>query len=170
MKKERKRKKAKKSAEQPIVKVETGETLAEEICALQLFSEELGGKWRMRVLWALHDGSGCRYSLVKNRIPGITDMMLTQSLKELQHSGYVSREQFPRIAAPGGVSNYRSGKNIAAPSFQCDSVGKGKQADVPFGIPAVRRCAAVRKTVRSLRAFFAFFPVGAFQNGNYALQ
>ena len=95
MKKERKRKKAKKSAEQPIVKVETGETLAEEICALQLFSEELGGKWRMRVLWALHDGSGCRYSLVKNRIPGITDMMLTQSLKELQHSGYVSREQFP---------------------------------------------------------------------------
>ena len=46
MKKERKRKKAKKSAEQPIVKVETGETLAEEICALQLFSEELGGKWR----------------------------------------------------------------------------------------------------------------------------
>ena len=49
----------------------------------------------MRVLWALHDGSGCRYSLVKNRIPGITDMMLTQSLKELQHSGYVSREQFP---------------------------------------------------------------------------
>ena len=96
MKKERKRKKAKKSAEQPIVKVETGETLAEEICALQLFSEELGGKWRMRVLWALHDGSGCRYSLVKNRIPGITDMMLTQSLKELQHSGYVSREQFPK--------------------------------------------------------------------------
>ena len=95
MKKERKRKKAKKSAEQPIVKVETGETLAEEICALQLFSEELGGKWRMRVLWALHDGSGCRYILVKNRIPGITDMMLTQSLKELQHSGYVSREQFP---------------------------------------------------------------------------
>ena len=95
MKKERKRKKAKKSAEQPIVKAETGETLAEEICALQLFSVELGGKWRMRVLWALHDGSGCRYSLVKNRIPGITDMMLTQSLKELQHSGYVSREQFP---------------------------------------------------------------------------
>lgn len=169
MKKERKRKKAKKSAEQPIVKVETGETLAEEICALQLFSEELGGKWRMRVLWALHDGSGCRYSLVKNRIPGITDMMLTQSLKELQHSGYVSREQFPE--SPPRVE-YRItdlGKTLL-PLLSSVIQWKGKQGGAPFGIPAARRCAAVRKTVRSLRAFFAFFPVGAFQNGNYALQ
>ncbi|MGN0563354.1 MAG: winged helix-turn-helix transcriptional regulator [Candidatus Heritagella sp.] len=83
------------------MKAETGDTLAQEICALQLFSEELGAKWRIHVLWALHDGNGCRYSMVKTRIPGITDMMLTQSLKNLQRYGYISREQFsespPRV-------------------------------------------------------------------------
>ena len=50
---------------------------------LRLAMNELGGKWRLQVLWSLRSGDGLRYVGIKNTIPGITDMMLSQSLREL---------------------------------------------------------------------------------------
>ncbi len=43
--------------------------------------EELGGKWRLQVLWSLRSGGELRYGTIKSAIPGITDMMLSQSLR-----------------------------------------------------------------------------------------
>ena len=104
MKKDRKRKKAK-TASAVSVPVETAvsvsPSLQEGMQALQLLVDDLGGKWRIRVLWALLDGVSARYSMIKSRIPGITDMMLTQSLKELLQSGFISRQQF--LEAPPRV-------------------------------------------------------------------
>lgn len=71
----------------------------------------LGGKWRLQVLWSLREGEGLRYGKIKNEIPGITDMMLSQSLRELCQFGLVTRQQYqeipPRVEyqiLPGGVS------------------------------------------------------------------
>lgn len=62
----------------------------------------IGGKWKLRILWALRDGEELRYSEVKRQISGITDVMLSQSLKELSESGLVRRKQYgdmpPRVA------------------------------------------------------------------------
>lgn len=50
----------------------------------------IGGRWKLRVLWALSDGEQ-RYSNVKRTVTGITDVMLSQSLKELTADGLVNR-------------------------------------------------------------------------------
>lgn len=58
---------------------------------------DLGGKWRLQVLWSLREGNGMRYGSIKSAIPGITDMMLSQSLRELCQSGLAERRQYQEI-------------------------------------------------------------------------
>ena len=70
----------------------------------------VGGKWKLRILWALRDGSSKRYRQIKDEVSGITDMMLSQSLRELCADAFAERRQFqeipPRVEyrlTPGGA-------------------------------------------------------------------
>ena len=103
-KKDKKKKGKKKAAqaEKPVTKpAAKKQTTASEDGmdkALQLVS----GKWKLRVIWALRDGQEMRYSEVKRQVPGITDVMLSQSLRELAEDGLVERRQYgdlpPRVS------------------------------------------------------------------------
>jgi len=53
-------------------------------CPLTFVLNLIGGKWRLPVIWALHKNGTTRYNELKRNIEGITNMMLTQSLKELE--------------------------------------------------------------------------------------
>jgi DNA-binding HxlR family transcriptional regulator len=64
---------------------------------LQYALAEVGGKWKLRILWALRDGDSLRYGDIKKQISAITDMMLSQSLRELTASGLVLRQQYQQI-------------------------------------------------------------------------
>lgn len=64
---------------------------------LEYFLSVAGGKWKIRILWALRETGSLRYRSIKAAIPGITDMMLSQSLRELTESGMVRRKQFQEI-------------------------------------------------------------------------
>lgn len=64
---------------------------------LSYFLRTAGGKWKCRILWALRDGKGLRYSELKHAVSGVTDMMLSQSLKELYTDKMVSRKQYQEI-------------------------------------------------------------------------
>lgn len=57
----------------------------------------IGGKWKMPILWALREGQPVRYRELRQRVPGITDMMLSQSLRELAAAGLVERRQYQEI-------------------------------------------------------------------------
>ena len=101
-----KKKKGKKKAAQAVEK--TAEKAAKKAAAvvsedgmdkaLQLVS----GKWKLRVIWALRGGEEMRYSEVKRQVLGITDVMLSQSLRELAEDGMVERRQYgdlpPRVS------------------------------------------------------------------------
>lgn len=65
--------------------------------ALQRMVSLVGGKWKMRVLWALRTGEPIRYGEIRQRVSGITDMMLSQSLRELTADGLVERRQYQEI-------------------------------------------------------------------------
>ncbi len=57
----------------------------------------VGGKWKLRILWVLRGGEGRRYGAIKQQISGITDMMLSQSLRELTADGLTERRAFQEI-------------------------------------------------------------------------
>lgn len=66
-------------------------------CPLTHSLNLIGGKWRLPIIWALNKNGTMRYNELKRNIDGITNMMLTHSLKELEADGIIKRKQFMEI-------------------------------------------------------------------------
>ena len=64
----------------------------------------IGQKWKLPIIWYLHEKENTRYNELKRRIPGITNIMLTKSLRELEDSGIVCLDASPQLKL--GDSNY----------------------------------------------------------------
>lgn len=106
MKKDKKEKKEKKEKRASIPQLETAlpspgtDSSRPSQDPLEYALSRVGGKWKLRILWGLGqvpDNSGLRYGDLKEKIPGITDMMFSQSLKDLATEGLIQRTQFQEI-------------------------------------------------------------------------
>ena len=71
--------------------------VTEKKCPILHALEIIGQKWKLPILWYLHEKENTRYNELKRRIPGITNMMLTKSLRELEEDGLVKRVQYDTI-------------------------------------------------------------------------
>jgi DNA-binding HxlR family transcriptional regulator len=77
---------------------ETGQPEPEPaVDPLQYMISVVGGKWKLRILWALRTGTNQRYGEIKQQTSSITDMMLSQSLRELTAAGLINRRQYQQI-------------------------------------------------------------------------
>jgi DNA-binding HxlR family transcriptional regulator len=56
----------------------------------------IGNRWAGRVIWHLIDGRK-RHGQLMALMPGISSKTLTDRLRELEHDGFLIREQFPEI-------------------------------------------------------------------------
>ncbi len=65
-------------------------------CSLQLAIDILGGKWKMRIIWYLLEGTQ-RFSDFSRRIPDITQKTLTQQLRELEEKDILSRKIYAEM-------------------------------------------------------------------------
>lgn len=65
-------------------------------CSLCYALTAIEGKWKLPVLFVLCMNGSLRYSTLKRAL-GITNMMLSSTLKELEEYGLVSRTQFNDI-------------------------------------------------------------------------
>lgn len=81
-------------------------------CPLTFALNLIGGKWRLPIIWALSKNGTMRYNELKRSIDGITNMMLTQSLKELELHGIINRKQFMEIPPRVEYSLTDNGKNL----------------------------------------------------------
>ncbi|MCW2310006.1 winged helix-turn-helix transcriptional regulator [Rhodobium gokarnense] len=59
-------------------------------CPVTTTLEILGGRWKPIILYCLQDGP-VRFNALKRMIPGITQRMLTLSLRELESDGLILR-------------------------------------------------------------------------------
>ena len=64
-------------------------------CPVELSLDFVGGKWRTVILAWLKEAPH-RYGELRQRIPGLTDKVLTQRLKELEALGLVSKKPVER--------------------------------------------------------------------------
>ncbi len=58
---------------------------------------KLRGKWVPVVSYLLRDGQPHRYSELKGQIKGISQKMLTQTLRQLEDEGMVTRTIYPTV-------------------------------------------------------------------------
>lgn len=64
-------------------------------CPIDAALAIMAGKWKPRLLWKLYRYTTLRYSDLKRALPGITDKMLAQQLRELEADGLVVRTMYP---------------------------------------------------------------------------
>lgn len=65
-------------------------------CPVEITIDAIGGKWKPLILWHLRGGFK-RYSELEKLIPGVTQKMLTQQLKELEGAGLVDRHVYAQV-------------------------------------------------------------------------
>lgn len=65
-------------------------------CPVGYAFKALEGKWKLPILWILSENGTLRYNQLKKAL-GITNMMLTSTLKELEEFGFVTRTQYNEI-------------------------------------------------------------------------
>ena len=61
------------------------------LCPVKTSLDIIGGKWKPYIIRVLFLNEVVRYNELKREILGITDMMLTQSLKELERENVIQR-------------------------------------------------------------------------------
>lgn len=88
--------------EQPItfekyVETALNTTTASGICPVTSVVLMLQGKWKNQVIFAMSLQDRIRFGQLKKEVPGITNTMLTATLRELEADGLIRREQFNEI-------------------------------------------------------------------------
>lgn len=71
-------------------------TLPELTCGLDLIGEVLYGKWKMRLLWFIHQGFQ-RPSELQRKIPGASRRVLNVQLKELESHELIGKVIYPVV-------------------------------------------------------------------------
>jgi DNA-binding HxlR family transcriptional regulator len=71
-------------------------TGTESDCPLADLIDVIGGRWKVLALWHLREGTK-RFTELKRLMPGVTQKMLTQQLRQLEADGLVSREVYPQV-------------------------------------------------------------------------
>ncbi|GAJ27276.1 transcriptional regulator [Liquorilactobacillus sucicola DSM 21376 = JCM 15457] len=52
-------------------------------CGISKVMDIFAGKWKLNILWLVHNDEGIRFNQLKDRTIGITNIMLTRSLETL---------------------------------------------------------------------------------------
>ncbi|MFI0979657.1 winged helix-turn-helix transcriptional regulator [Streptomyces sp. NPDC021093] len=68
-------------------------------CGLDAAIDVVDGKWKVLILWALHERPR-RFGATRRELPGISEKVLTQQLRELEADLVVHREVFEDTAIP----------------------------------------------------------------------
>lgn len=68
-----------------------------EACVLRGALEQIGGKWKLPVLCSLAANGASRYNELLRSVPGISNTMLSKTLKELEGDGLVRRAEYLEV-------------------------------------------------------------------------
>ena len=96
----------------------------EKICPVVYALDIIGQKWKIPILWHLADEGTLRYNELKRGVYGITNIMLTKSLQELEERGLVHREEYPIIPPKVEYSLTERGKTLIPLLKDFDKWGK----------------------------------------------
>ncbi|GKW44518.1 MULTISPECIES: helix-turn-helix domain-containing protein [unclassified Planococcus (in: firmicutes)] len=81
-------------------------------CEKELTLSIIGGKWKMLVLWHLGKEGTKRFGELKNLMPGITQRMLVNQLRELEDHLIVHREVYPVVPPKVEYSLTEQGRTL----------------------------------------------------------
>ncbi|SPF68255.1 Helix-turn-helix, HxlR type [Propionibacterium ruminifibrarum] len=100
------------SYEEYLTRVKEGVLTESGNCPVTPFLLMVQGKWKAQLLYEMCIYDSVRFGQLKRDLPGITNTMLTRSLRELEEDGLIKREQFNEIPPHVEYSFTDMGKDL----------------------------------------------------------
>ena len=85
-----------------------------EACPSRAVLDRIADKWTALIIHALSDGT-LRYGELQRRVGGITQKMLTQTLRSLENDGLVERRVYPVVPPMVEYSLTSLGRSLEEP-------------------------------------------------------
>ncbi|SFG58424.1 transcriptional regulator, HxlR family [Lachnospiraceae bacterium C7] len=85
------------SYEEYLVQLKKGIVTSGGNCPVTPLLEMLSGRWKSQIIYELCIYDSIRFGQLKKDLSGITNTMLTKSLRELEKDGLVDRKQFNEV-------------------------------------------------------------------------
>src|SRR5438874_3144829 len=89
-------------------------SVMDALCPSQLVLERIADKWTALIIQILSKGT-MRYSALQQRIGGISQKMLTQTLRSLERDGLVERKVYPVVPPKVEYSLSKLGRTLIEP-------------------------------------------------------
>ncbi len=67
------------------------------VCGIDAAMDVVSGKWKSLILWELHASGVRRFAELRRALPGVSEKMLTQHLREMEEDGLVRREIYREV-------------------------------------------------------------------------
>ncbi|MER7889473.1 helix-turn-helix domain-containing protein [Micromonospora sp. NPDC094482] len=81
-------------------------------CGIDAAMEVIGGKWKVLILWALHEHPYRRFGELRRLLPGITEKVLASHLRELESDRVVHRVSYDEVPPRVEYSLTEDGKRL----------------------------------------------------------
>lgn len=94
------------------------------VCPVRYALGFIGQKWKIPILWHLADEGTLRYNQIKRGVYGITNIMLTKSLQELEEHGLIVRRQYDEIPPKVEYSLSERGRTLMPLLYAFDAWGR----------------------------------------------
>jgi DNA-binding HxlR family transcriptional regulator len=83
-----------------------------EYCAIAKSLDVVGDRWTLLIVRELAERGACRYTDLRNGLPGIASNLLAERLRELEQAGVIAREDAPPPIATTLFSLTRRGEQL----------------------------------------------------------
>ncbi|TXS04642.1 transcriptional regulator [Streptomyces sp. adm13(2018)] len=67
------------------------------VCGVDAAMDVVSGKWKVLILWELENHGVRRFAELRRGLPGVSEKMLNQHLREMAEDGLVHREVYAEV-------------------------------------------------------------------------
>lgn len=68
-----------------------------EDCYVKYAMDMIGGKWKLIIIWTMCQNGRIRFNELQRKVDGISSLMLSKNLKELEQDHLIIRHQYNEI-------------------------------------------------------------------------
>lgn len=84
----------------------------EYTCRMEIAVDLVGGKWKIPILWQLHDKGILRFNALRRIYPDATQKMMTQQLRALEDDGLIARKVYAQVPPKTEYSLTELGRSL----------------------------------------------------------